>query len=161
MEDLADKVNNVAPPLGALDASDWNDRSTELENAVTDSDQVLSVGTTNQLTRAIGNQGKRTSLSSGTSEPGQTVIVDNSGGAVTINLPLTPADNTLVHYEPTPDGTLYSVNNLTVGRNGQTIMGSAADMTVGVSATTDEKKFTMRFDGSTWRVIIISTTGRT
>jgi len=161
MKDLTDKVNNVPAPTGSLDASDWNDRSNELENAVTDSGQALSTPTTNQLTRAIGNQGKRTSLASGTLEPGQTAIVNNSGGGVTLNLPPTPATNTLVHFEPTPDGTLYSVNNLTIGRNSQTIMGLSEDMTVGGSVTFDNKKITLRFDGSTWRIILVSSMGTT
>jgi len=160
MDNISAKADNVPAPTGAETAAEYNDRRVELQAAVTDSGQVLAAGTTNQLTRSIGNQGKRTTLSSGTAEPGQTVIVDNSGGSVTINLPATPATNTLVHFEPTPDEP-YSANNFTMGRNGQTIMGLAEDMVVGGATSTDNKKITMRFDGTTWGVSLISTVGTT
>lgn len=162
MRDIDDKVNNDTAPLGVLQDFEWNDRNTELENAVIESGQALSLTIDNQLSRAIGNNGKTSTLASGTAEPGENVIVDNSGGAVTIDLPLTPETNTLVHFEQLPDSP-YSANNLTVGRNGETIMGLAEDMTVGVSGgnKTNDIIFTMRFDGTTWRVRLTDTLGTT
>lgn len=162
MRDIVNKVNNDPAPDGLLEDFEYNDHLVELENAVTLSGQALNASTTDQLSRAIGNQGERITLSSGTAKPGQTVIPDNSGGPVTINLPLTPETDTLVHFEQLPDSP-YSTNNLTVGRNGQTIMGTAADMTVGVSGgqRTDNIIFTMRFDGTTWKARITETLGTT
>lgn len=153
MKDIANKADNVPAPAGVLPADDWNDRNTELENAVVGSGQALTNLDDDQLLRAIGLQGSRVTISAGTAEPGQTVIVDNTGGPVTINLPATPATNTLVHFEQLPNS-LFSSNILTVGRNGQTIMGFSQDMTVGNITNDDNVKFTMRFDGTTWRILL-------
>lgn len=160
MRSISDKVNNEPAPSGVLEDDEWNDRNTELENATTDSGQTLSVLITNQLSRAIGMGGKRTLLSSGTLEPGQTALVDNSIGSVTINLPASPATNETVHFEPT-SGNLYSDFALTVGANGSTIETFGADMTVGVlgNTVTDNLIFSMRFDSSTWRVLFIGKIG--
>lgn len=147
MDNITAKADNVPAPTGAETAAEYNDRRVELQAAVTAAGQALAAGTTDQLSRSIGMGGKRRTLSSGTADPGDTIIPDNSGGSVTINLPPTPASDTVVNFEAFPDN-LLSTNNLTVGRNGQTIMGLAENMTVAV----DNVRFSMRFDGTTWGV---------
>jgi len=156
MDTISAKADNVPAPTGAQTAAEFNDRNVELENAVTAAGQVLASGTTDQVSRSIGMGGKRRTLSSGTADPGDTIIPDNSGGSVTINLPASPATNTVVNFEAFPDNPL-STNNLTVGRNSQTIMGLSEDMTVAV----DNIRFSMRFDGTTWGVFSRGLVGTT
>ncbi len=78
-------------------------------------------------------------------EVGDRVEPDNSSGAVTINLPATPSAGNRVYFTQ-KYGQPFSVNNLIVGRNGNTIGGLAEDMTV----TTDNISFYVVYDGTTW-----------
>jgi hypothetical protein len=74
----------------------------------------------------------------------ESIVADTSGGAWTLTLPATPVIGNSVKLI---DGGDWSVNNLTVGRNGQTIVGSATDLTVNISGAVD-----LIFDGTTWQV---------
>lgn len=84
-----------------------------------------------------------------TAVEGDHILPDNSSAALTINLPATPSTNTVVRFRPVVDQ-LYSVFGLTVGRNGETIMGLSEDMTVGGSS--DNHEFFMLYNGTTWEV---------
>jgi hypothetical protein len=69
-----------------------------------------------------------------------------AGSAVTLTLPSTPATGDAIHIM---DG--ESISNTvqhTVARNGNTIMGSAVDLTLNVSGI----DFTIWFNGSDWRL---------
>ena len=66
---------------------------------------------------------------------------------VTITLPATPAENDIVGFLDLK-GT-FDKNNLTVARNGQTIMGLAQDMVV----NTKNISFSLRFTNNDWRVV--------
>lgn len=60
---------------------------------------------------------------SGTTAPWRTYLVSTSGGTGTINFPATPIDGEIVAIKRTStDG-----NTLTIGRNGNSIDGAAAD----------------------------------
>ena len=56
------------------------------------------------------------------------LLVDTTNGAVTVNLPATPATGEYVEFVDAAGK--FDVNNLTVGRNSLNIMGLAEDMTV-------------------------------
>lgn len=71
--------------------------------------------------------------------------VNTSGGAVTATLPASPATGDAIFFADA--GGAYSSNNLTIARNGQTIMGSASDLTV----STNNQSVGLFYNGTTWR----------
>ncbi len=65
-----------------------------------------------------------------TASAGEGVFANTTGGAFTVNLPASPSlgdEVSIVDYAGT-----FDTNNLTVGRNSQPIMGTAADLTVSI-----------------------------
>jgi hypothetical protein len=65
-----------------------------------------------------------------TASAGEGVFANTSGGAFTVTLPASPSlgdEVSIVDYAGT-----FDTNNLTVGRNSQPIMGTAADLTVSI-----------------------------
>ena len=76
---------------------------------------------------------------------GEGVIADTTGGTFTVTLPATPATGDSVVIS---DGGDWSVTNLTVGRNGSTIEGDAADMTMDVGGVS----VTFIYDATTWQI---------
>lgn len=74
------------------------------------------------------------------------LAVNTSAAAVTVTLPANPTSGQWVEF--IDGGGAFATNNLTVARNGQTIMGLAEDMTV----STNGQTFGMMFNGTTWRV---------
>jgi len=71
---------------------------------------------------------KATGDSPYTASDGDNIFVDTSGGAVTITLPASPSIGNQVKIIDS-HGTA-ATNNITVGRNGEKIQGSAADLTI-------------------------------
>ena len=78
-----------------------------------------------------------------TASAGEGYFIDTTSAAHTINLPSSPTQGdevTIVDYAGT-----FETNNVTVGRNGNPIQGSAADLTV----STERAGFTLVFvDGT-------------
>ena len=78
---------------------------------------------------------------------GDQVLVDTSGGGigapVTINLPASPSVGDEVHF--IDSGANLASNNLTIGRNGSNILGSASDLTV----STNGAAFTLVYVNAT------------
>ena len=72
--------------------------------------------------------------------------VNTTGGAVTATLPATPATGIAIFFADA--GGAYATNNLTINRNGQTIMGSATNLTV----STDNQSVGLFYNGTTWRI---------
>ncbi|WP_136419977.1 hypothetical protein [Herbaspirillum sp. ST 5-3] len=77
---------------------------------------------------------------------GERIAVGTTSAAVTITLPASPSANDFVEFMD--DDGAFDTNNLTIARNGQTIMGAAEDMTV----ATNNISFGLRFNGTTWRI---------
>ena len=77
--------------------------------------------------------------------PGQWLMCDTTTNPITITLPSTPNTNVLVKIN---SGPYASSNNVTVARNGSTIMSLSENMTVSDNNLTFELVYT----GSTWRV---------
>ncbi len=78
-----------------------------------------------------------------TAVAGQGVFANTSGGAWTLTLPSSPTigdEVSVVDYAGT-----FDTNNLTIGRNGKNIQGSAADLTV----ATERAGFTLVFTDDT------------
>lgn len=61
---------------------------------------------------------------------GDKLVVDTSGGAVTITLPGSPANGDWIMIKATKDA---STNNVTVGRNTKNINGAAADLVIDIN----------------------------
>jgi hypothetical protein len=78
----------------------------------------------------------------------QGVIADTTGGTFTVTLPATPSSGNQVWIA---DGGSWGTTNLTVGRNGSTIEGTAADLTLDISAV----EIQMIYDGTTWHVYVL------
>lgn len=82
-----------------------------------------------------------------TASTGDRLLADTvATAAFTITLPASPSDGNEVTIAPS---SAYETNNLTIGRNGETIMGDAADLTVDVTTAV-----TLVYDGtdSDWRI---------
>jgi hypothetical protein len=73
------------------------------------------------------------------------IVADTTGGTFVITLPLTPLVGDQVVIS---DGGDWSTTNLVVGRNGSTIEGDAADMTMDVGGVS----VTFVYDGTTWQI---------
>jgi len=76
---------------------------------------------------------KATGDSPYTASDGDNIFVDTSGGAVTITLPASPSIGNQVKIIDS-HGTA-ATNNITVGRNGEKIQGSAADLTISTNGS--------------------------
>ena len=72
--------------------------------------------------------------------------VDTSSNTVTATLPAAPTAGDAIYFADA--GGNYATNKLTLGRNGNTIMGSATDMDV----TTNNQSFGVFYNGTTWRI---------
>ena len=107
----------------------------------------------------VDSKGRVTSASSGsipvtnysrktanyTAVNGDLLIADTTAGTFTITLPATPSTG---NYIRVADGNNWETTNLTIGRNGSTIEGSAADLTLDVAGITVD----IIYDGTTWEV---------
>ena len=86
---------------------------------------------------------------------GMRVIPPNEISGVSYTLPLSPLDGDWIQWAQGPVS--FSINNLTLQRNGNTIMGLAQDMTV--SSTGHGGALIWRASSSTWRVFATSLAG--
>jgi hypothetical protein len=75
------------------------------------------------------------------------VIADTTAGTFTVTLPAAPA---VGDYVVISDGGSWATTNLTVGRNGKTIEGDAADMTMDLGGV----HVTFVYDGFTWQIYV-------
>ena len=83
-----------------------------------------------------------------------TAVADTSGGAFTLTLPASPSTNDQVIIV---DGKgTFGSNNLTVGRNGKNIQGSASNLILDVNNVTVR----LNYNGTEWRVFTISNTSQ-
>lgn len=80
-----------------------------------------------------------------TASNGEKIMCDTTGGTFTLTLPASPSTG---HSVSIADGNSWKTTNLTVARNGNTIEGSASDLTVDIAAI----EITFIYDGTTWEV---------
>ncbi|NVM78914.1 hypothetical protein FHW83_004745 [Duganella sp. SG902] len=77
---------------------------------------------------------------------GQVYLVDSTGGTFTLTLP-TPTKGTIVTFIDVTNN--WGTTNWTLGRNGKTIMGFSADLTIDLS----DRQFSIWFNGNDWRLV--------
>jgi|LakMenE18May11ns_1017448.scaffolds.fasta_scaffold9956063_3 hypothetical protein len=80
-----------------------------------------------------------------TAVKGEWIMCDTSSGAFTVTLPASPNTNDYVKINVGP---VASTNNITIGRNGSTIMSLSENMTINDNNITVE----FVYNGSTWRI---------
>lgn len=166
MKDLTPKFDDTAGATGQLTAPEFNDFADDVQNAITESGQTLTVAVgddNRQLLKAIATGGKRISRTdTQTALIGENVQPDNSSAALTINLPSgTPFVGATVFFEQVTDQ-LYSTNALTIGRNSNSIEGSATDFVMD-SVNADNTKIAAVWVGGSigWKIIVVGTVGTT
>jgi len=97
-------------------------------SAITINGTAIALGASGTIVAGTDWQAVKTA--NYTAVAGQGVFANTTGGAFTVNLPASPSlgdEVTIVDYAGT-----FDTNNLTVGRNSQPIMGTAADLTVSI-----------------------------
>jgi len=95
------------------------------------------------ITIAAGTDWQTVKTTTFTAVAGEGYFVNTNGGAFTMTLPSTPTlgdEISVIDYAGT-----FDTNNLTVGRNGENIQGSAADLTV----ATERAGFTLVYTDGT------------
>lgn len=75
----------------------------------------------------------------------ENIVADTTTAAFTILLPSGPSSGDIIKVY---DGADFEINNLTIGRNGQTIEGVAEDLVIDISKI----NLSLVFDGTTWKV---------
>jgi hypothetical protein len=121
---------------------------TGLSSPGTAGNVLTSTGTAwvSQLAPAGGITYTTVKTSTNTASNNDGVQTDTSGGAFTVTLPATPATGAQVFVIDTSSS--WATTNLTVGRNGSTIEGSASDLTCDISNVSVQ----LVYSGTTWNV---------
>ena len=121
---------------------------TGLSSPGTSGNVLTSDGTAwvSQLPSAGGITYTTVKTSNYTAAANDGVQTDTSGGAFTVTLPATPATGAQVIIVDSAGS--WATNNLTVGRNGSTIDGSASDLTCDISSVSVQ----FVYSGTTWDV---------
>jgi hypothetical protein len=105
---------------------------------------TLTIDAQGRITAAVASGGTLSVITSNTTAvAGNTYACNTTAGAFTLTMPSAPTANDTV-YVVDARGT-FTTYNLTVGRNGEPIMGTAADMTV----ATNNANFTLRYVDAT------------
>ena len=135
------KVNKISPRTncGTVTLGDSGDTIT-IPSGVT----ITNNGTQTGFGRT-GTVDWQTSIKTAdfTAASGEGYFVNTTSGAVTVTLPASPSVGNEVHF--IDSGNNLASNNLTIGRNGQPILGSASDLTV----STNGSAFTLVYVNAT------------
>ena len=136
------KKSNVASKVPAVGDLDYG----ELALNYTDG-KLWYKNNSNVITQLNASSGSTysTYTSNVTATDKQAIIANTSGGAFTVTLPATPAAGAQVDIA---DGGNWSINNLTVARNGSTIEGLAEDIILDIGGAA----VTFIYSGTTWEV---------
>lgn len=137
-------VGNNTPTAGGVV---YGDGTNYASTAAGSSGQVLrSNGASAPSWATVGGDTFTKISTTYTATAGDKLLVDTSAGAFTVNLPASPTTGQTVYFQDSA-GT-WGVNVLTVGRNGNTIMGVAENM----EASNANMGFGLVYNGSDWRV---------
>jgi hypothetical protein len=110
---------------------------------------ATGTGATKTITISGGGGTFASYTSTATLTAGETALANTSGGAFTLTLPASPSTNDqIIILDATGN---FGTNNLTVGRNGNTIQGDASDLVCDI----DNVAIRLHYTGSDWRVYAI------
>ena len=130
--------------LSAVKAFDTTDYATATQGSTADS-ALQPDGDGSGLTGIVAGLAWARKTSNYASANNDAIIADTSGGAWTLTLPASPNIGDLVRVT---DGADWATTNLTVARNGSTVEGDAADMTMNIGGVSVD----FVYDGSTWQL---------
>lgn len=137
-------INGNITVTGTVDGRDVAADGALAASAVQPGDNISTLTNDAGYTTLAGiSYARKTANYTASSREG--IIADTSGGAWTLTLPATPSTGDFVVVA---DGADWSTTNLTIGRNGSTIEGDAADMTMDIGNIS----VTFLYDGTTWEV---------
>ena len=103
--------------------------------------QTVEVKSSNSFTIYTGNGSTIFNASSG-----NRYAVSTSSGTATVNLPSSPTTGDSIEFADASGA--FATNNLTIGRNGNTIMGLSEDLVISTNNTSTG----LFYNGSTWRI---------
>ena len=144
-------AGDASAGLAAMVAAQAAAAAADADAADADADriaaQAAALAAASSAATALGAAGSWTVVTaSGAAPLAGRLLVDTSGGAVVLTLPASPPVGVPIQFA---DGADFSINNLTIARNGSTIMGLAEDMTVAVKGAS----FALVHSGATWRIV--------
>ena len=139
-------ANSAVQPgdIGTAAAQDTSYFATAAQGTLADS-ALQPDGDGSALTGIVAGLEWSRKIANYTTSNNDAVIADTSGGVWTLTLPASPSLGDLVRVT---DGADWSANNLTVARNGSTIEGDAADMTMDIGGGAVD----FVYDGTTWQI---------
>ena len=122
------------------------DQATDSFIATIDANAYLAPdGDGSQLTGIVAGLAWAGKTSAYTAANNDAIIANTSGGSFTITLPSGPSEGDVIRIV---DGGDWATNNLTVGRNGSSIEGDAADLVMNIGGVSVD----FVYDGSTWQI---------
>ena len=113
---------------GITSSTTWQDIALVPDNWISDQPMHLNISTTSTLFHNLH------------------ASTDTSGGVITLTLPPSPLIQTVISIHDATGS--FELNNVTVARNGETIMNLAEDMLLDVNY----KEYKFRYTGTTWLV---------
>ena len=140
------KLDGIEATADVTDAGNVNPLvDTHLNTGTASSGEVLSWNGTDYDWVSGGAETYVRKTANYTAVASEKIIADTSGGVWTLTLPASPSSGDVIKIA---DGADWSANNLTVGRNGSTIEGDAADMTMDIGGAS----VSFVYDGTTWQI---------
>jgi hypothetical protein len=127
----------------AFDAIDLPGQSGQAGNVLGTNGTIAGWYPTNDYVKPIWSR----KTANYTAVSGDYLAVDTTGGAVTITLPATPSEGDTVVIQD--DGYNATFNNITVGRNSETIHGVAEDFVIDITGA----GFRFVYLSGDWRVL--------
>jgi hypothetical protein len=110
------------------------------------SNQAINLGQAQSAFAPINGQQWIYVTASRTAVSGNRIAANTTGGAFTITLPASPSAGNYVEFSD--GGGAFQTNNLTISRNGGTIMALSEDMTL----STNNISVGLVYNGTTWRI---------
>ena len=162
MKDLTPKFDDTAGATGQLTAPEFNDFANDVQTAITESGQTLTVAVgddNRQLAKAIAIT-RQARTNGQTALIGEIVLPDNASAALTVHLPSTGLFiGATVNFEQIIDQ-FYSTFALTIGRGGNNIMGLAEDVVLDSFKSDDTRLTAIWISGSTgWKLVVTGIVG--
>lgn len=143
----------------SLHAVELASNTLTLQNNIDTNTAAITAETTRATAAEVANATAIANLSAGPAEQDFAIhttnfnavssaryAIDTSSAVVTATLPASPSTGDAIMFADA--GGNYAINNLTIGRNNNTIMGVSQDMTL----STNNQSVGLFYNGTTWRI---------